>query len=210
MIAGTIAIRRNEPVFIMGYALAVVPTDSMVGDNPDSLNKNDLVIIKRVNIDDIVVDSHPVIVYQGYGNNGADILIIHRVVGVDSEGLITQGDNPDTNPETDQDSGLQSYITDENFQGVYVAKITFLKAIASIMIDSRSTIFAVIVVILAIILMTEIIHMIKTVNEKKRLEMAKHHQETMTLLSVRKKEAIKEEIRKEYMANLEQSRDAKL
>ena len=80
MISGTLAIRRNEPVFILGYALAVVPTESMVGDQPDSLDINDMVIIKKVDISDIDVNDHQVIVYQGYANNGAHILIIHRVL----------------------------------------------------------------------------------------------------------------------------------
>ncbi len=210
MIAGTIAIRRNEPAFLMGYALAVVPTESMVGDHQDSLDKNDLVIIKRIDMSEVNVQDQPVIVYQGIGDNGADILIIHRVVGEDVEGLVTQGDNPSTNPESDQEAGLQAYITADNFQGIYVTKITFLKPIASIMVDSRSMIFAIIIMILAIILMTEFIHIFKTINEKKKEDMAKHHQEALERVRLKKEEAMRAEIKKEYMANLEQSGDAKL
>lgn len=208
MIAGTIAIRRNEPVFIFGYAIAVVPTESMVGDEPDSLDINDIVIIKKVNIDQ--VDDQQVIVYQGVANNGSNILIIHRVVGEDANGLITQGDNRTTNPYPDQTDDQQAYITSDNFQGVYVTKITFLKPLANIMTDSRSMIFAIITGILAIILITEIGHMMKTIHEKKKKDMAKNHEAYLDLMKVKKRDSIREDIRKEYMANLEQSRDAKL
>ncbi len=212
MIAGTIAIRRNEPVFVMGYALAVVPTESMIGDQEDSLDINDLVIIKKTAVTDIDVDNHPVIVYQGIANDGSNILIIHRVVGENSQGLITQGDNRTTNPETDQENGTlqQAYITSDNYQGVYATKITFLKPIANIMTDSRSAIFAVIVVILALILITELVHLMKTINEKKKQKMASEHEAYIALMKDTHRQAIKDEIKKEYMANLEQSKDAKL
>ncbi len=210
MIAGTIAMRRNEPVFIFGYALAVVPTESMVGDQDDSLDINDLVIIKRIDISEVNVDQHPVIVYQGVGNNGSDILIIHRVVEETEEGLVTQGDNTETNPISDQAAGIQDYITADNFQGIYAFKITFLKPIANIMTDSRTTIFAIIVVILVMILLTELIHIVKTMHEKKKDDMAKQHESYIALMKVKHRREIKDELKKEYMANLEQSKDAKL
>lgn len=195
MVSGTIAIRQNKPVFLMGYALAVVPTNSMVGENEDSLNVNDLVIIKKIDIAEINVDESPVIVYQGVGNNDTDILIIHRVVDESSEGLITQGDNRETNPRTDQESGSQDYITEDNFQGIYVAKITFLKPIANLMTNSKSLIFAIIVVILIIILFTELLHILKTVNEKKKSEMAQSHQAYLDMMA-KQKRAMEEDIKK--------------
>jgi len=210
MVSGTIAIRRNEPVFIFGYALAVVPTESMVGDNPDSLDVNDLVIIKKVDISEIDVSSHQVIVYQGVANNGADILIIHRVVDQSVEGLITQGDNRTTNPYPDQTDDAQAYVTEDNFQGVYVNKITFLKPLANIMTDSRNVIFTIIVLILAIILITELSHILKTIHEKRKETLVKNHETYLEMMKVKKREDIRSEIKKEYMANLEQSRDAKL
>eukprot|EP01156_Anaeramoeba_ignava_P017841 Anaeramoba_ignava/a90141_120.p8 GENE.a90141_120~~a90141_120.p8 ORF type:complete len:233 (-),score=11.31 a90141_120:858-1556(-) len=209
MITGTLAIRRNEPVFILGYALAVVPTESMVGDNPDSLDINDLVIIKQIDVNEVDVADNPVIVYQGVYDN-TDILIIHRVIGESTEGLITQGDNFETNPTSDQENGDQAYITSENFQGIYVAKITFLKPIANLMTNSRSTIFMIIVFILAIILITEIGHILKTINEKKKTQMAANHEAYLELMKANKRASMRDEIKKEYMANLGQSRDAKL
>ncbi len=212
MISGTYAIRRNEPVYIFGYALAVVPTESMVGEHEDSLDMNDLVIIRKIDISDIHVEEHPVIVYQGTGNNNADILIIHRVIGESNEGLITKGDNEDTNDVADQllVNGAQAYITDDNIQGIYVAKITFLKPIANIMTNSRSMIFAIIAVILSVILISELIHFVKTLEDKKKEDMAKQHASYLAIMNDVTRKSIKEEIKKEYLANLEQSRDAKL
>lgn len=208
MISGTLAIKRNEPVFIFGYAIAVVPTESMVGDQPDSLDINDIVIIKKADISDVLVNQ--VIVYQGTAYNDAQILIIHRVVGESEEGFITQGDNRNTNPYTDQTDDIQDYITADNLQGVFVNKITFLKPIANLMTDSKSMIFAVIVGILSIVLVTEIGHIMKTVHQSKKEEMAKKHQAFLDMMSIKDKGRLKEEIKKEYMANLEQSKDAKL
>ena len=135
MISATMSIKNNEPAYIFGYALGVVPTDSMVGDKPDSLDVNDMYLMRKTTIDKINIGD--VVVYQGIAGNGAEILIVHRVIDETSEGFMTQGDN-----ETYADQeGIQSYITSENLVGKFQTKITFLKPISALVQSNRSVLF---------------------------------------------------------------------
>ncbi|BCR36241.1 S26 family signal peptidase [Mariniplasma anaerobium] len=191
MISGTIALRRNEPVFIFSKALAVVPTDSMVGTQEDSLDINDMVLIRKASIDE--VELNDVIVFQGKNNSGAPILVIHRVIGFDAEGIITKGDN---NASQDQPQ-YQDYVTEENFEGIYQSKITFLKPVASLMTSSKGLIFGGLAVVLTIMLISEIIHLVNTYQEDKQLALKEAHEKELEALKEQKKKEILEEILKE-------------
>ncbi|MCD4827042.1 MAG: S26 family signal peptidase [Acholeplasmataceae bacterium] len=191
MITGTIALRRNQPVYIFGKALAVVPTDSMVGSAEDSLDINDMVLIRKASIDE--VELNDVIVFQGTNNSGAPILVIHRVIGFAPEGLVTKGDN---NTSQDQPQ-YQEYVTEDNFEGIYTSKITFLKPIAGLMTSSKGLIFGGLAVVLTIMLISEVIHLVNTYQEdKKELLKAAHEKELEDLKEAKKKE-LRDEILKE-------------
>jgi len=190
MITASISIKNNEPVYIFKYALGVVPTDSMVGDQEDSLEINDMYIMKKTEINDIIEGD--VIVYKGVTSNGANILIVHRVVGETSDGFITQGDNE---LQTDQ-SGIQDYITDENLVGKYQFKITFLKPISSLIQSSRSFIFLGLIVLMLAILIFEIKDIVKQVNEKHKQALKVEQEETLNALKAEMKKEILEEIDK--------------
>ncbi len=191
MVSGTIALRRNEPVFIFGRALAVVPTDSMIGDQPDSLDINDMVLVKKTTIDEVGIGD--VIVFQGVNGSGAPILVIHRVVNINDEGLLTKGDN---NSSIDQPN-YQDYVTEDNFQGVFQSKITFLKPVAQMMTSSKSLIFGGLAIVLTIMLISEVIHMFRTYQEDKKIELDKQHEQELEALREAQKKEILEEIIKE-------------
>ena len=192
MVTGTIALRRNEPVYILGKALAVVPTDSMVGDREDSLDINDMVIVEKADISKVEIDD--VIVFQGVSGSGAPILIIHRVVGFEEEGILTQGDKEGA--PIDQPR-YQDYVTEENFQGIYESKITFLKPIAQAMTSSKALIFAVLAIVLTVMLISEVVHLVKTYQEDKNAKLEEEHEKELELLRKAKKKEILEEIKKE-------------
>ncbi len=191
MVSATMSIKNNEPAYIFGYALGVVPTDSMVGDNPDSLDVNDMYFMRKTTIDDISVGD--VVVYQGVAGNGADILIVHRVIDETSEGFVTQGDNE---AYADQE-GIQDYITSENLVGKYQTKITFLKPISALVQSNRSVIFLALIAVISILLITEIIEIIKSVNKNKQQQMQEAHDEEL--------KALKESMKKEVLDELKVS-----
>lgn len=191
MISGTIALRRNEPVFIFGRALAVVPTDSMIGDEPDSLDINDMVLVSKATIDEVSIGD--VIVFQGVNGSGAPILVIHRVVGVDDEGLITKGDHNSSNDQPN----YQDYVTEENFQGIFQSKITFLKPVAQMMTSSKSLIFGGLAIVLTIMLISEVIHLVRTYQNEKNDELEKAHEKEIEALKEAQRQELLQEILKE-------------
>jgi signal peptidase I len=191
MVSGTIALRRNEPVFIFGRALAVVPTDSMVGNQSDSLDVNDMVIVSKATVDDVKLND--VIVFQGVDGSGSPILVIHRVVGFEDEGIVTKGDN---NSSVDQPT-YQAYVTEENFQGIFQTKITFLKPISQMMSSSRSLIFGGLAIVLTVMLISEVIHLVRTYQEEKNEALKKEHEAEIEALKEKQKQALLEEIKKE-------------
>ncbi|MFA6801064.1 MAG: S26 family signal peptidase [Acholeplasmataceae bacterium] len=191
MISATLSIKNNEPAYIFGYALGVVPTDSMIGDNEDSLDVNDMYIMKKATIEDVDIDD--VIVYQGYTSSNEEILIVHRIVGESSEGFITQGDNEDS---TDQD-GIQDYITSDNLVGKYVEKITFLKPISLLVQSNRSYVFLALVVVIFILLITEIFDLAKTYQKEKIKVLDEKQALELEAMKVSLKKEIEEEIKKE-------------
>lgn len=188
MVSGTLALKKNQPVYIFSKALAVVPTDSMVGSAEDSLDINDMVLIKKASIDE--VELNDVIVFQGTNNSGAPILVIHRVIGFTPEGLITKGDN---NSSQDQPQ-YQEYVTEDNFEGIYTSKITFLKPIAGLMTSSKGLIFGGLAVVLTIMLISEIVHLVNTYQEDKKDQLKEVHEKELEKLKEEKKQELLDEI----------------
>jgi len=164
MVIGTSAIRRNEPLYIFDYSFSIIPSDSMVGNNEDSLYPGDIAIIKRASFEEIEIGD--VIVFQGE-IQGDPALIIHRVVGEHYlGGYETQGDH---NASVDADP-----VTEDNFQALYVSKITFLRPIAMFAAFQKNIIFGILSLVLVVMIISETIHIIKTVKktneEKLKLE----------------------------------------
>ena len=166
MIIGTSAIRRNEPLYIFDYSFSIIPSDSMIGDNDDSLYPGDIAIIRRASFDEIEIGD--VIVFQGEVQ-GEPGLIIHRVVGEHHlGGYETKGDH---NSSVDLDP-----VTQVNFQALYVSKITFLRPVAMFAAFQKNIIFAILSIVLLAMIISETIHIIKTV-KKTNEEKLKQEQE---------------------------------
>ena len=126
LVAGTALLLNSRIGGIQVYD--VYPTDSM----KPTLEVGDLVVVEAVAYSSIHVGE--VIVYQppipGGGCTSEDI--VHRVVNITSEGLITQGDNRFTNPVPDEPPLGHSWppVTPECVKGVVVVALPFLGRIS--------------------------------------------------------------------------------
>lgn len=190
MLIGSRAMRNNEPLYIFGYTFSIIPTDSMIGDQDDSLDRYDIAIVRSASFDEIEIGD--VVVFQSEVS-GVEILVIHRVIGLHPDGgYQTQGDNnefEDSEP-----------VTEENFQGIYYSKITFLKPIASIAANSRNLIFGLLSVVLIVLLVTEGSHIIRTISKEKKAELEQQHQQDLESLREKERQKIKDQIMEEEKA----------
>jgi signal peptidase I len=124
----------------------------MVGDELDSIDPFDFIIIKNSRYDELQIGA--VIVFQDVFNNEITLLV-HRIVGIHPDGgSQTKGDNPNFNVDPRP-------VTEENYLGRYHQKITFLKPIANLAINSRGLLFGIISIVLTMILISEVTHIIK-------------------------------------------------
>jgi len=201
MFLGASAYKNNELFFIFNHSFSIVPTDSMIGDQPDSLQPGDVAIMKRGSFE--MVEIGDVIVYQdkvNIGDSVQNILIIHRVIDINNDGsLVTKGDNPlntvDPHP-----------VTSSTYQGTLSFKITFLKPLVNLMIQSRSLIFLALTAVLIILLIWELAHIYSNIYKPiNRREIEKHEAE---IAQIKKQEAqrIYQEILEEEKAKIKQTK----
>jgi len=189
MVIGTIAIKRNEPLYIFGRAITAIPTGSMEGDLEDSLDIGDLAIIKRGSYEDIKIGD--IVVFQQPITDDINILVIHRVIDIKEQGLVTKGDANST-----QDQG---FVTEDEYQGLYVSKITWLKPIVTTVTTSlgKTVIFGLITILLLGLLFSEVIHIIKTISHTQKEELDKKTQEEIERLKeIEKQKVIEETLQK--------------
>ncbi|MDD3068324.1 MAG: signal peptidase I [Acholeplasmataceae bacterium] len=189
MVIGTIAIKRNEPLYIFGRAVTAIPTGSMEGDLEDSLDIGDLAIIKRGNYEDIKIGD--IVVFQKPITDDINILVIHRVIDIKEQGLVTKGDANST-----QDQG---FVTEDEYQGLYVSKITWLKPVVTTVTTSlgKTVIFGLITILLLGLLFSEVIHIIKTISHTQKEELDKKTQEEIERLKeIEKQKVIEETLQK--------------
>jgi signal peptidase len=189
MVVGTIAIKRNEPLYIFGRAVTAIPTGSMKGDLEDSLDIGDLAIIKRGSYEDIKIGD--IVVFQQPITDDINILVIHRVIDIKDQGLVTKGDAIST-PD-------QGFVTEDEYQGLYVSKITWLKPIVTTVTTSlgKTVIFGLITILLLGLLFSEVIHIIKTISHTQKEELDKKTQEEIERLKeIEKQKVIEETLQK--------------
>lgn len=107
---------------LFGYTMYSVRTDSMEGDNPDSFNKGDLIIVKILS-EEAKSDLEPgkVITFFDFidiNDNGVkeEVLNTHRIVSIntDNKQVTTKGDNA---------IGTDDTVDFEKIVGVYSSKI---------------------------------------------------------------------------------------
>jgi signal peptidase len=189
MIVGTRALKNSELLYIFNHSFSVVSdTGSMRGDLVDSLDDFDIAIIRKATYDQIEVGQ--VIVFKTTDQSGRSKLVIHRVVGEHHlGGYETKGDaNQSVDPFP---------VTESNFQGIYASKITFLRPLSRIAVGSRSFIFGIITVILLFLLISEIINIIKKINQEKIDSLKQENEIEIRIFKEAEMKRLKEEISNE-------------
>jgi signal peptidase len=189
MVIGTVAIQKNEPLYVLGRAMTAIPTGSMSGNLEDSLEIGDLAIIERGNYEDIKIGD--IIVFQQPITDDVNILIIHRVIDIKDEGLVTKGD---ANQNADR-----GFVTSDEYQGVYVSKVTWLRPIVTVITTSfgKTIIFGLITLLLLGLLLSEVVHIIKTISITQKEEIEKKSKEEIERLKqIERESIIKEELHK--------------
>lgn len=173
MLMATIAQKNNHLLYVFDTSFSLIPSESMIGEADDSLDQFDMAIITKkpyqdLNIGDVIVFQSRQFTPQGC----VSILKIHRIVGGDTvNGFLTKGDNDLTNPVNDQDASNcpDPRITETQYQGTLSSKVTFLRPLVRVIVQSRNIIFPIVIFILLIILFIEVIHLVKEFhNEKKK------------------------------------------
>lgn len=184
MIRGTIAIRNNQLLNILGHSYSVVGSNSMLSEAEDALETGNIIIIRKVPYDDIIVGD--IVVYFSAMSN---IHIVHRVIEILPDGeLVTKGDaNPSADPET---------VNPENYRGLVTRKITFMN-IGSLALDYRGLVFGGIVLILLGVLIYEFVHIFRQIDAKNKAEIEQKHVETHVTMSEDDKKRLYQEIRRE-------------
>jgi signal peptidase I len=126
LVAGTAFILNARIGGVQVYD--VYPTNSM----DPTLEVGDLVVIHSVpytsiHVGDVIVFARP----DSSGGCGSEI-IVHRVVNITSEGLITQGDNRYTNPFPDEGPPANEWppVPPECVKGMVVVALPFLGRIS--------------------------------------------------------------------------------
>lgn len=146
IVGSTLAVRNNELFRLFGYSYAVVPTSSMEGNQVDSFNAGDAVIIYNTPYEDLEVGD--VIVYESITDGR---LIIHRIIEETSDGFITKGDNNQT-----ADTQI---ITPTAYKGKYHSHFSFF-GIGLWLTDFRVILLGSLMALLFIAVIYQIIKMI--------------------------------------------------
>jgi signal peptidase I len=126
-------VSKSTAVYVVAFAILIfwayfVQADTRRVDGYSmlpTLEGGDLVVIQSVPISQVHVGD--IIVYNGFCSTGGES-VVHRVVDVTSQGLITEGDN---NPGTDQALGIASKpITQQCLEGKVVFVIPYVELLA--------------------------------------------------------------------------------
>ena len=126
---------NDDNATIFGYYIMYVPTESMKGNNSDSISKGDLILCEKISSsEDLKVGD--VIAFTDYNEDSETFgkTIIHRIVEITTSGYKTKGDN---NPYVDDAEVLGTYV-----KAIYTGKripvvgsvINFLKSQLGIMV----------------------------------------------------------------------------
>ncbi len=165
----------KRPPNIFGVSISYVPTNSM----EPTIHTGDYIMFTRVGFDD--VKKNDIIIYRSEKNN---MFIVHRVVGsgVEETGekyLITKGDN---NSIADTE-----HITKDMVCGRFVTTLSFMAIFKGGI--NTNIIFAILVVIFVVMIGMQVFSIVmKHKNDKLKEEQEK------------KKELLREELRREILA----------
>ncbi|MDE5565890.1 MAG: signal peptidase I [Anaeroplasmataceae bacterium] len=175
-----VASSSERPPRFFGVSISNVPTSSM----EDTIHRGDFVLFKKASYNDIVVND--IIVYRSKTGDMAGNYIIHRVIEVHDDYLITQGDNRITNPLPDTEQ-----ITSDMFIGKFVCVLGFMKVFSKM---NRSVAFLILILIfLALVILQATSLFLK--HKKNQLE-EKKKQDALMDIELLKKQILEEELAK--------------
>jgi signal peptidase I len=180
MIFASRAFRKNELFHLFGYAYSVVPTDSMEGSNPNTVNKGDIVFIDKTPFEDLNVGD--IIVFK----NDEGRLVIHRIYSYNKTTgiIVTHGDkNPDN---------YDHPIDNSNYRGKFVSRLSFMN-IGILVYEHRALLFGFVMLLLGITITIELVSIFKTINLRNKEKMALELEE----LKNQKRQKMYEEIKAE-------------
>lgn len=158
--------------------LMPVMSDSMVGDNPDSFNIDDLILVKKLSDEDKKnLKVGDIVTFKVYDPSlKAVIYKSHRIVKICQEGdpewnkcdVVTQGDAAqkyiDQNP--DNIANYQDYLYYSQIEGIYTGKIPKVGG-AITFIKQPAAFFGLIVTPLALLLIYNIVVIVRGVTKAK-------------------------------------------
>ncbi len=149
---------QKKPFRFLGFGYALVVSESM----EPNIHKGSFIWIVDRPFEAIEVGDDIV-----YKSSSRDITIIHRVVQTEG-GIITKGTN-----NTADDYLKEGYITKDRYLGTVTASgLTWL---GTLLLDGRSTIIGVVVLLLLFLLIMQFVSLTKQLKEKQE----KEHQATL-------------------------------
>ncbi|MGN0765847.1 MAG: hypothetical protein ACI4MO_05160 [Christensenellales bacterium] len=148
--------------------LMPVMSDSMVGDNPDSFNIDDLILVKKLSDEDKKnLKVGDIVTFKRYVEKlNAEIYISHRIIDIEEDAkgnviITTQGDYAkETNPDQVE------RLTLTNIEGIYTGKIPKVGG-AITFIKQPAAFFGLIVTPLALLLIYNIVVIVRGVTKAK-------------------------------------------
>lgn len=152
---------QNRPVNFFGYSFSVVQTPSM----EDTIMTGDLIVFKEVdysslNEDDIIVFKADDNFKDGSGNSLEGYTIVHRIIEITQDGLVTKGDN-----NLNQDGGFR---TADDIYGLCIANSAGWGRIFSFI--SKYGVLIIIFMIAVPIIVSQTIKLVKLSKQKKTEE----------------------------------------
>lgn len=163
LIIGITANSQNKIPKVFGYSYSAIVTGSM----EPKIGVGDIVISKDIDFDEIVIDD-VIIFYSAVENKH----IVHRVIRIEEDGsLITKGD---ANSSEDPAS-----VTKDNYEGKVV---NVVPKIGKLILNYRNLLFGIIILIFIFIIINEIRHIIKNINEDRKQKLEKEFKEKYNLI----------------------------
>jgi signal peptidase len=180
ILLGIKANASNNIVKVFGYSYSVVATDSM----EPTIEVGEVIISKSIPYEE--VSSGDIIVfwsdhYQKY--------IVHRVVDIVGDKLVTKGDNPAA--PVDQD-----YVENNDFHGVVIKYGNFFN-VGKLIIDYRDVVYGLIIFLFFYIIVMEIISITRNLKKAKEEELKKESVLLRQRIYEEEKAKILEEMKKD-------------
>lgn len=163
LIIGIRANSQNKIPKVFGYSYSAIVTGSM----EPKIGVGDIVISKDIDFEEIVIDD--VIIYYSKNENKH---IVHRVIRIEEDGsLVTKGD---ANSSEDPIS-----VTKNIYEGKAVKVVP---KVGNLILNYRNLLFGIIILIFIFIIINEIRHIIKNINEDRKQKLEKEFREKYNLI----------------------------